>query len=232
MKYNVNDLIYLCNYIDSYASFRFDIELLLQRKTLKEALFVGRESQTKHFDYKNKRVQVLCQKYGNMAEMVLCSATNKDVMTKLRKFDYIYEYILSNINELNNIKDLLVKLKKLGFDDIIFDVYMNITYDKYNISIDYTKNRCITYLDNIMVLPNSSEDVITYRSNKSDYKIELMTSSRYDNTVILRGKIIYLTSLVFDKDRLPDNLDLNDIYSKIVTLAHYKEKTLTKKKTI
>ena len=38
MKYNVNDLIYLCNHIDRYPNFRIDIELLLRGKSLKKVL--------------------------------------------------------------------------------------------------------------------------------------------------------------------------------------------------
>ena len=57
MKYNVNDLIYLCNHIDRYPNFRIDIELLLRGRTLKKVLADDRVLQNKHFDYKDKRVQ-------------------------------------------------------------------------------------------------------------------------------------------------------------------------------
>ena len=231
MKYNVNDLIYLCNHIDRYPSFRIDIELLLRGKSLKKILSDDKVLQNRSFDYKDKRVQVLCQKYGDIAEMVLCSATNNDVRAKLRKFDYVYEYILNNISKLNNIKELLGKLKQLGFEDIIFNTCMKLTTETFNVFVDPNKSRCITYLDNMEALPSMDIDKITYMSDNSDYRIDLMTSSRYDNTLVLRGSVIYLTSLTFDKDRLPDSLDVSVIYDKVISLTYGKKK-ISKKKTI
>ena len=229
MKYNVNDLIYLCNHIDRYPNFRIDIELLLRGKSLKKVLADDKVLQNRPFDYKDKRVQVLCQKYGDIAEMVLCSATNNDVRTKLRKFDYVYEYILNNISKLNNIKELLGKLKQLGFEDIIFNTCMKLTTETFNVFVDPNKNRCITYLDNMEALSCADIDKITYMSDNSDYRIDLMTSSRYDNTLVLRGSVIYLTSLTFDKDRLPDSLEAKVIYDKVVSLT-CNEKKLSKRK--
>lgn len=231
MKYNVNDLIYLCNHIDRYPNFRIDIELLLRGRSLKKVLSDDKVLQNKHFNYKDKNVQKLCQKYGNMAEMVLCSATDNDVRVKLRKLDYVYEYILYNIGKLDSIKKLLTKLKQLGFEDIIFDVYMKLTTETFNIYVEPSRNRCITYLDNMELLPSIDIDMITYMSNNSDYRIELMTSSKYDNTLVLRGSIIYLTSLIFDKDKLPDSLDAKVIYDKVASLTCGK-KIIAKKKTI
>mgnify|MGYP004597017967 FL=1 len=229
MKYNVNDLIYLCNHIDRYPNFRIDIELLLRGKSLKKVLADDKVLQNRPFDYKDKRVQVLCQKYGDIAEMVLCSATNNDVRTKLRKFDYVYEYILNNISKLNNIKELLGKLKQLGFEDIIFNTCMKLTTETFNVFVDPNKNRCITYLDNMEALSCADIDKITYMSDNSDYRIDLMTSSRYDNTLVLRGSVIYLTSLTFDKDRLPDSLEAKVIYDKVVSLT-CNDKKLAKRK--
>ena len=229
MKYNVNDLIYLCNHIDRYPNFRIDIELLLRGKSLKKVLADDKVLQNRPFDYKDKRVQVLCQKYGDIAEMVLCSATNNDVRAKLRKFDYVYEYILNNISKLNNIKELLGKLKQLGFEDIIFNTCMKLTTETFNVFVDPNKNRCITYLDNMEALSCADIDKITYMSDNSDYRIDLMTSSRYDNTLVLRGSVIYLTSLTFDKDRLPDSIEAKVIYDKVVSLT-CNEKKLSKRK--
>lgn len=229
MKYNVNDLIYLCNHIDRYPNFRIDIELLLRGKSLKKVLADDKVLQNRPFDYKDKRVQVLCQKYGDIAEMVLCSATNNDVRAKLRKFDYVYEYILNNISKLNNIKELLGKLKQLGFEDIIFNTCMKLTTETFNAFVDPNKNRCITYLDNMEALSCADIDKITYMSDNSDYRIDLMTSSRYDNTLVLRGSVIYLTSLTFDKDRLPDSIEAKVIYDKVVSLT-CNEKKLSKRK--
>ena len=229
MKYNVNDLIYLCNHIDRYPNFRIDIELLLRGKSLKKVLADDKVLQNRPFDYKDKRVQVLCQKYGDIAEMVLCSATNYYVRAKLRKFDYVYEYILNNISKLNNIKELLGKLKQLGFEDIIFNTCMKLTTETFNVFVDPNKNRCITYLDNMEALSCADIDKITYMSDNSDYRIDLMTSSRYDNTLVLRGSVIYLTSLTFDKDRLPDSIEAKVIYDKVVSLT-CNEKKLSKRK--
>lgn len=229
MKYNVNDLIYLCNHIDRYSNFRIDIELLLRGGTLRKALSDDKVLQNKHFNYKDKRVQLLCQKYGDMAEIVLCSATNNAVRDKLRKLDYVYGYILNNIDKLDSIKKLLIKLKQLGFDDIVFSTYMKLTTETFSIYKEPSRNRCITYLDNMEAVPSADIDAITYMSDKSDYRIELMTSSRYDNTLLLRGSIIYLTSLIFDKDKLPDSLDVKVIYDKVASLTCNKKKLAKRK---
>ncbi len=227
MKYNVDDVIYLSNHLDKYPNFRIDIELLLRKKGLKKVL----SKDDKSFNYKDKKVQESCQKYGNIAEMVVCSATSNDVRDKLRKVDYMYEYIINNINKLDSIKELLIKLKKLGFVDIIFDTYMKLTNETFSLYNDFVKNKSITYLDNIETLPSMDIDKITYISNKSDYRIELITSSSYGKTLALRGSIIYLTSLTFDKDKLPDSLEASIIYDKVVFLTRNNKK-LVKKKTI
>lgn len=229
MKYNIDDLIYLCDHMDRYLNFRIDVELLLRGKSKNMLLSENNVLLNKQFNYFDKRVEELYYRYGNMAAMVLCSSTNSDVMSKLKKLNYMYEYILINKNKINDIKELLIKLKMLGFDEIIFDTYMKLTTEEFKVSVNYTQNKIINYLDNMMALPSIDIDTITYMSIDSDYKIELMVSSRYDKTLILRGSIIYLTSLVIDKDNLPDSLDIRSIYDKIMSLTYGKKKNLIKR---
>ena len=219
MKYNVNDLFYLCNHLDIYPSFRIDIERLLNKASLKNLISKTVKESNKDFDIKDIKVKKFCKKYNILADMIVCSATCDEVRTKVKKIDNIYEYITNNIDKLDNIKAILRKLDKLGFRDIIFDSNMNLVSDKYSISLDATKNKSIVYLDNIEVLPFADLDIINYKSNNSNYKIEIIYLSRYDNMVLLRGSNIYLNSLTFSSDRLPEDLSLKNTFNKIIELA-------------
>lgn len=220
MKYNINDLIYLCNHLDIYPSFRIDIERLLNKTSLKNLVSKTVKENNKDFDIKDTQVKKFCKKYNILADMIVCSTTCDEVRTKVKKLDNIYEYITNNIDKLDNIKDVLRKLDKLGFRDIIFDCNMNFISDKYSISLDATKNKSIVYLDNIEVLPFADLDIINYKSNNSNYKIEIINLSRYENMVLLRGSSIYLNSLTFSPDRLPEDLSLKNTFNKIIELAH------------
>ena len=219
MKYNVNDLFYLCNHLDIYPSFRIDIERLLNKASLKNLISKTVKESNKDFDIKDTKVKKFCKKYNILADMIVCSATCDEVRTKVKKIDNIYEYITNNIDKLDNIKAILKKLDKLGFRNIIFDSNMNLVSDKYSISLDATKNKSIVYLDNIKVLPFADLDIINYKSNNSNYKIEIIYLSRYDNMVLLRGSNIYLNSLTFSPDRLPEDLSLKNTFNKIIELA-------------
>ena len=113
MKYNVNDLFYLCNHLDIYHSFRIDIERLLNKASLKNLISKTVKESNKDFDIKDIKVKKFCKKYNILADMIVCSATCDEVRTKVKKIDNIYEYITNNIDKLDNIKAILKKLDKL-----------------------------------------------------------------------------------------------------------------------
>ena len=85
MKYNVNDLFYLCNHLDIYPSFRIDIERLLNKASLKNLISKTVKESNKDFDIKDTKVKKFCKKYNILADMIVCSATCDEVRTKVKK---------------------------------------------------------------------------------------------------------------------------------------------------
>lgn len=127
----------------------------------------------------------------------------------------LYQYIDKHKDAKEEIMIMLYKLKKLGFTNINFNENFDFTEDKYSVNNVFNQNSEVIYLDNIEVVPNYDFGMVEYKSNDSNYKIILKTQcfdfSKNDRTIALN-------SLLFDRNRLPEEINKLTIFDNIIDL--------------
>lgn len=114
-------------------------------------------------------------------------------------FSFFYEYFKENKDNLDSIKFVLKKLHKLGLSTFCFDESADFTKNTYYHKFNFLNNAQI--LDNMYAVP--SADGLKYKTNKSSYLIKIQY---YDSKARPLSAEITLNSLIFNSDRLPDNL--------------------------
>lgn len=123
-------------------------------------------------------------------------------------FRMFYRYIKNNKESLNQIKDLLYKLKEIGIVNVTFNIMNNFRTLNCTISKDLRNNAFICYSNTIKFLP-SNGDYINYKFDDCDYIIKVFPKDNNKNSEIILG------DLLFDKDTLPESINLNDIFDSI-----------------
>ena len=213
---NINDLIAICHIMDKYENLNMEIKKIMNIKGNKMLSFKLSKinnnicfGKIRKFYINNKEAIDIFNKYSNFTTFIFHSYDLNDYDT-----DYFYNYILNNNNNLNNIMEVLYKLKSLGF--II--IYMNENYyfdnTTYTIFKNLNDNNSIEYLDNIEALPSYLEKKVKYKTNGSNYRISL------NNKFHIKSykESIELNSLVFDPSILPEKLDKENTFDKIINL--------------
>ena len=129
----------------------------------------------------------------------------------------MYQYLLKNIDKLNHIKLLLKKIEILGFNKLQFNEKLDFTLEEYKLKIIYGLNTSIKYMDNIETIPGYDNCMIKYKTTDSNYQIIVepfeKDLSKYNRTIILN-------SLLFDINRLPDEISKKVVYDSIINIYH------------
>lgn len=102
------------------------------------------------------------------------------------------------------------KIKHLGFITLEFDEEALFTDNKWRIFTDFDKNLSFVYLDNIECIPNYESDVVEYKTNASNYRINC-------DHFFVHNRLL-VNSLVFDSNCLPDVITIKSTFDKIVAL--------------
>ena len=126
---------------------------------------------------------------------------------------FFYEYIFHHKDKIKQILGVLVKLKKLGFNNFEFNEDLDFTKTEYNTSTKFSG--WVYYVDNIQVIPNYDENTIHYKTTNSNYEMPLLSSSEGDYYECYCSTIV-LNSLLFDPTRLPDNLNKETIFDPLL----------------
>lgn len=119
-------------------------------------------------------------------------------------------YLLFHKEEIANILAVLNKLLDLGFEEIRFNEEYDFTKMVFDYNPECSHYTDITYLDNIQVLP-SYPGVIKYKSNNSNYRIDM----EYTDLYTLANSEIWVNSLFFDPNRLPNSLNMEFVFDEI-----------------
>lgn len=229
---NINHLITLCEVGEDYKSFCDDLEILIKSKTnkdfVKEAYqamqgkFFIRSSKYKSFIEKHKKTIEIMNKYFCLSNLTVLSYDTKGNHRENLPEDYFYQYIQQNKENIEKIKEVALKLKKLGFNKIEYGENLDFTEFEYNLYTFYESD--FAFLENIEVNPTYLNNPIKYKTNSSCYCM-CLTSRSYGSKkeVSKYGRKIYLNSLMLDSNSLPDEITTEATIGVIKKLADDKK---------
>ena len=222
----VNNLIAICHILNDYTKFTQNLKELLKNNYSKnidiainlykisKGEFVFNSRKVKKFYKDNKSVIDTINKYSNIQNITI------NYLTEENSLDFFYKYIKKHQDNLERILSVLEKIEELGFDKLEFDEENDFTNTIYEIDTRSYIND-ISYLDNIEIVPNYENNIVEYKTTGSNYKIDVQLTF---NTIEEYRKAIVVNSLLFDPKRLPEEINKETIYDKIVSLKKKEKK--------
>lgn len=213
-KIQTNHLLTLCEVNDDYKSFCDDLEQLIKSKVDKDLImdayhamqgkfFLGAKKY-KEFIEKHKHTIETMNKYACLGNLTILSYDAKGNRKENLPLDYFYQYLQKHIEDIKTIKAVALKIKKLGFEKITFGEELDFTEMEYELNKQWGE---IVYLENMEANPTYLNDPLKYKTNGSCYRI-IFERHFLDNnrTISEYDKNIELNSLIFDPNRLPNEL--------------------------
>lgn len=228
-KININILITLCEIIEDYKSFYNDYENLIKTITNRDLArdaykfmmgnFSIRASKYTNFINKHKDTIEIMKRNHSLFDLVFLSYDKKGRRRDYPKsIDYFYNYIEKHQKDKTTIKAFLLKLKQLGFNEIIFDEDIDFTKETYSFH-DY-RNISFSFLENMEACLTYPGSTIKYKSNDSSYCMHLSYDLKKE---IEYDKEIYLNTLIINPNRLPDELTFSSTVEVIKKLVDDKK---------
>lgn len=233
-KTSVNNLIAMWNISDSFESFNIKLKEAMGQKYNREFLFDVFKVSTGQFclSLKAKRF------YAEHKEVIDTINTYTTFFMFVNEiYDWygnvqnngllnFYDYLKKHDEEKAMILATLLRLKQLGFKEIVFDESLDFTTETFTVLTNYPRNTSIKFLGNMEAIPGYNSGVVAYKSNGSPYQITLdMHYRRISNTT--NWNEIKLNSLIFDLDLLPEELSKETIYDVIMALKNAKSAEYT-----
>lgn len=216
---DINNIIALCHLInkkEEVNSFSEDLKLIGYKSDyVKFSKFINKIERVsngqhvllsgfeKKFYLKYKDVIDIIITYSNMASF----SDNNNYRDIIELYN---NYLLFHEEDIANILAVLNKLLDLGFEEIRFNEEYDFTKMVFDYNPECSHYTDITYLDNIQVLP-SYPGVIKYKSNNSNYRIDM----EYTDLYTLANSEIWVNSLFFDPNRLPNSLNMEFVFDEI-----------------
>ena len=216
---DINNIIALCHLInkkEEVNSFSEDLKLIGYKSDyVKFSKFINKIERVsngqhvllsgfeKKFYLKYKDVIDIIITYSNMASF----SDNNNYRDIIELYN---NYLLFHEEDIANILAVLNKLLDLGFEEIRFNEEYDFTKMVFDYNPECSHYTDITYLDNIQVLP-SYPGVIKYKSNNSNYRIYM----EYTDLYTLANSEIWVNSLFFDPNRLPNSLNMEFVFDEI-----------------
>lgn len=227
-----NHLIVLCEIKEDYKSFCDDLEELIKSKSNRDLvskvyhamqgkLFIG-SKKYKWFIEKHKHTIRIMNRYSCLSNFTVLSYDEKGKRRENLTEDYFYQFIQEHKEDIETIKAVALKLKNLGFDEITFGEELDFTKIEYKLYSTYESY--FAFLENMEVSSTYSNIPIKYRTNDSCYCMILGTSGYGDNKEVSKyDRKIELNSLIFDSNRLPNEVTTESTIEVIYELAQKKE---------
>ncbi len=231
-KIKTNCLIALCEIGDDYKSFCDDLEELVKSKnnwdlvnkiyhTMQGNLSIG-SNKYKDFMDKHKYTIDIMNKYSCLDNITVLSYDITGKRKENLAEDYFYQYIKEHNDDIETIKAVALKIKSLGFNEIYFGEKLDFTKSEYTLDTLYGSN--FAYLENIEVNPTYLSSPIKYGTNDSCYCMNLETIGFGNNKEISKYcRNIKLNSLIFDPNRLPNEITVESTIDVIYKLAQKKK---------
>lgn len=213
-KIKIDSLIALCE-IENYNEFCQELELLIKSNKNKDLIYKMYDIMQGKFKVGFKKYKKFVKKYQNVIDIMKKYECLGD-MTIVRynpdgkpnedsTENYFYEYICKHKKDIEAIKSVALKIKKLGFYEITFGKNLDFTNIEYKLDENYGSN--FEFLENMEVIPSYNYNPIKYKTTGSCYCLTIKTIGYCDSKDITDYyRRIELNSLVFDPDRLPNEI--------------------------
>ena len=232
MKESVADLIILCHIINNFEEFNNDFcELMKLNDRIPVVTRLWnivdlKQNKDMFWDSNyNKKMKDFYRKHSFEIELINRYSSlmyffnsHYDVKGNILKgqncgnnFYFFYHYFLNNKDKLEQILELLKKIKMLGINTLKFKLDEDFNDQEYEAYTDFSANACFEYLENIEVISNYDKDKVRYRSLGSNYKITMEPDLRRN----VSFNVITVNNLLFDADRLPDKLSEEIVFAEI-----------------
>lgn len=236
----IKNAMALCHILENYEIFIKDVKSLRNEKSfnsyfledikkisLSKNRFVRKN--VKKFYEKYQRIIDTINKYARIDVFLFEALYDRVDKESAEDSMYtLYEYLFKNKGNIEQILNVLNRLKALGFDSIHLDETANFTKEEYCIFTNPIENydSNFAYLENLERIPAYGISKIRYKSNGSHYKIKLGFS--LGNYQFLRDNTIYLNSLLFDISLLPLLASPDKLFTEITILKEEKEEACKK----
>lgn len=221
---SILDLLALLEVFNEYDEFEEDLNKLLNNKNSINSLYKIRELANGEKVLCSRNIKNFYKKHENIIKKIHSIVNIQSFI--YHSFDWdkqtnIYKYLDAHRDELDKIKEVVLKLKELGFDKIEFDETFDFTTNKYYMWTYVSDNTSIHYLSNIEATPGYENNKIVYQTNSSPYELKIGTSFGELSKRYNRAK---LNSLTFDKDLLPSEISKSEIIKPILEAKQEKKK--------
>lgn len=230
-KIQTNHLIALCEIGEDFKSFRNDLEQLIKSRdsrnlvskvysAMQGNLFMI-SNKYKGFIEKHKHTIEIMDKYSCLGDLTVLSYDAKGKRRENLAEDYFYQYIQEHNEDVKTIKAVALKIKALGFNEINFGEKLDFTEFEYELNTLYGSD--FVFLENMEVNPTYLNSPIKYRTNGSHYCLILGSSGYVSNKEVSKyDRNIVLNSLIFDPNKLPNEITTKSTIGVIQKLAEKK----------
>lgn len=223
-KIDINELITLCELGENYKIFCTELEELIKSKKNKDIVFdlynviQGKFSihsnKYKSFIKKHKSTIEIMNKNFCLMNLTVLSYDPKGNRKENLSEDYFYEYLKNNKKNIEIIKEILLKLKKIGFKRINYGENLDFTGIDYSLDLIYTDD--FVFLENIEVNSTYLNNPIKYRTKSSHYCMHFGVNGYGDEKEISEyAKDIYLNSLILNPNNIPDEITIESTFNLI-----------------
>lgn len=224
-KMYINDIIALCHIIDEFDMFNkkimsiskeydgnFPFELL---EAWRVECLLG--------DIKLSRLIDTINRYSNVKKFIVRNYPMS--MELCGDIEFFYGYLLRHKEEIPKILELLQKLKELGFDKFEFNQDLDLTKNFYHTDPSLRMVFGLNYVASPQIIP-SRDKLISYKTTDSNYEMFIAFSGISEKIVSKSERKIVLKSLLFNPNTLPEKLDIDHTYGKLVKLKEQQKYTL------
>lgn len=231
-KIQTNHLLALCEIGEDYKFFCDDLEQLIKSKgnrnlvskvynVLKGNLFID-SSKYKEFIEKHRNTIEIMNKYSCLMNLTDLSYDKKGQRRENLPEDYFYRYIQEHKEDIETIKAVASKIKDLEINEITLGEKLDFTEIEYE--FNDTLSTSFAFLENMEVNPTYFITPIKYKTNGSCYRMILEIDGYGNNQEISKyGRNIELNSLIFDPNRLPNEITPESTIGIIRELAEQKK---------
>lgn len=209
----IESIIALCHILNDYENFKnivinLKIEDIYDLWSISLGDTVFGKMRMKKFYQENKGVIDIINNYSYYLINFISAIKDK-------KLDHLYEYLKNHKEELDRVITLITKIKNLGFDYINFDEDLDFTNDIYKMYTVYNDNGSLSYLENMEAIPNYQNNVVEYKTSGSNFRIDF---HKFDYSEII------LNSLLFDHNKLPEEINVDIMFAEIIALKEKQKK--------
>ena len=226
-KAETNNIIALCHIIDEFEEFEKRLITIISTGHNRDFVFklweiskgkfkIDARKEKKFYD-ENKEIIDTINQYSNITRFI--NDNYSEYGEPNGNLQFFYEYISSHKEGIEQILEVLGKLKELGFWKLEFNDELDFTKEIYNAYLSFDRNSDITYVANAKVIPDC-ESHIYYKTTDSNYKMKLILYGSTNKGISKYGRYIVLNSLLFNTNTLPIRIDRENTHEQLLKLKN------------